>query len=68
MIAYSGKETDFQSFLLVSLELDEILMLSDRIGVMHGGELMAIYKNGEVTREQLGLAMTGEIGAKEVKA
>ena len=57
-----------KSILLVSLELDEILMLSDRIGVMHGGELMAIYKNGEVTREQLGLAMTGEIGAKEVKA
>lgn len=57
-----------RSILLVSLELDEILMLSDRIGVMHAGHLVAVYNNGEVSREELGLAMTGEITAKEAGA
>ena len=57
-----------RSILLVSLELDEILMLSDRIGVMHSGQLVAVYNNGEVTREELGLAMTGETATKEARA
>ncbi len=57
-----------RSILLVSLELDEILTLSDRIGVMHAGHLVAVYNNGEVSREELGLAMTGEITAKEAGA
>jgi len=39
--------------------LDEIMSLSDRIGVIHNGKLMAILPGGQVTREQLGLLMTG---------
>ena len=45
--------------LLVSTELDEILALSDRIGVMHGGRLVAVFKNGIYTVEQIGLLMAG---------
>lgn len=48
-----------KAILLVSLELDEIMSLSDRIGVFHAGRLMAILPGGQVTREQLGLLMTG---------
>ncbi|HZK56447.1 MAG TPA: ABC transporter ATP-binding protein [Desulfosporosinus sp.] len=48
-----------KAILLVSLELDEIMALSDRIGVIHAGRLMGILPGGQVTREQLGLLMTG---------
>ncbi|MDQ7096019.1 ABC transporter ATP-binding protein [Desulfosporosinus sp. PR] len=48
-----------KGILLVSLELDEIMSLSDRIGVIHDGRLMAILPGGQATREQLGLLMTG---------
>ncbi len=45
--------------LVVSAELDEILGLADRIAVMHHGRVVATVKNGELTREQLGLLMAG---------
>ncbi len=48
-----------KAVLLVSLELDEIMSLSDRIGVIHDGRLMAVLPGGQATREQLGLLMTG---------
>ncbi|GAB6156294.1 ABC transporter ATP-binding protein [Desulfosporosinus burensis] len=51
--------TEGKAILLVSLELDEIMSLSDRIGVFHAGRLMGILPGGQVTREQLGLLMTG---------
>jgi simple sugar transport system ATP-binding protein len=47
--------------LLVSAELDEILQLSDRIGVLYRGRLVGMFDREEVTREQLGYLMaTGE--------
>ncbi|GMA49249.1 ABC transporter ATP-binding protein [Alicyclobacillus contaminans] len=48
-----------KAILLVSLELDEILSLSDRIGVLHGGRLVGVVPGETATREQLGLMMTG---------
>jgi simple sugar transport system ATP-binding protein len=48
-----------RAVLLVSLELDEILSLSDRIGVMHDGKLVGIVDGKSATREQIGLMMTG---------
>jgi simple sugar transport system ATP-binding protein len=45
--------------LLVSAELDEILSLSDRIGVMYAGELVAEIQAKDANREELGLYMTG---------
>lgn len=44
---------------LVSEDLEELLSLSDRIGVMHRGELLGPYAATEVSREQIGLLMTG---------
>ena len=47
-----------RAVLLVSLELDEILSLSDRILVIYEGRIVGEYGPG-VTEEQLGIAMTG---------
>jgi general nucleoside transport system ATP-binding protein len=51
-----------RAVLLVSLELDEVLSLSDRILVMYEGEIVGEY-GPDVTEEELGVAMLG--GAKE---
>ena len=47
-----------RAILLVSLELDEILSLSDRILVMYEGEIVGEH-TGEVSEEQIGLEMLG---------
>jgi simple sugar transport system ATP-binding protein len=51
-----------RAVLLISLELEEILSLSDRILVMYEGEIVAEY-GPDASEEELGLAMTG--GARE---
>ncbi len=43
--------------LLVSAELDEILSLSDRIGVVYRGALVGVFDGADATREQLGYLM-----------
>ncbi|MEO6577578.1 MAG: ABC transporter ATP-binding protein [Candidatus Limnocylindria bacterium] len=43
--------------LLVSAELDEVLELSDRIGVMYRGRLVTIIDARETNREEVGLLM-----------
>jgi simple sugar transport system ATP-binding protein len=48
--------------LLVSAELDEVLALSDRIGVIYKGKLVAVIPRNEATRERLGILMTGGSG------
>jgi simple sugar transport system ATP-binding protein len=53
-----GERDEGRGVLLVSLELDEILSLSDRILVMYEGELVAEFQPG-VSEEELGVAMTG---------
>ncbi|MFA6855715.1 MAG: ABC transporter ATP-binding protein [Treponema sp.] len=45
--------------LLVSLELDEIFNLSDRIAVISGGELMNIVYTSETNEHAVGLMMAG---------
>ena len=47
-----------RAVLLVSLELDEVLSLSDRILVIYEGEIVGEYAP-DVTEEELGIAMTG---------
>jgi general nucleoside transport system ATP-binding protein len=51
-----------RAVLLVSLELDEVLSLSDRILVMYEGEIVGEY-GPDVTEDELGVAMLG--GTKE---
>jgi simple sugar transport system ATP-binding protein len=53
-----------RAILLVSLELDEILSLSDRILVMYEGEIVGEH-TGEVSEEAIGLEM---LGGREAEA
>ncbi|ETW11845.1 ribose import ATP-binding protein [Roseivivax marinus] len=48
-----------KAILLVSVELDEIFALSDRIGVMFDGRLMGIRDAAEADQRELGLLMAG---------
>ena len=45
------------AILLVSAELDEILSLSDRIGVLYRGRIVGTFDAADATREQLGYLM-----------
>lgn len=45
--------------LLVSLELDEVMNVSDRILVIYEGEIVANVKPADVTFQELGLYMSG---------
>lgn len=57
LISYRDKGN---SVLLISYDLDEILTLSDRIAVIHNGNIIDVVNNDEnVTKEQLGLLMAG---------
>jgi ABC-type uncharacterized transport system ATPase subunit len=48
-----------KAVLLVSMELEEIMSLSDRILVMYEGRVVAQFEGGAVTGAELGLYMTG---------
>ncbi len=61
---------DGKAVLLVSLELDEILSLSDRIAVMYDGKIVEILDRKDATEQKLGILMAGgtlEDNKKEVK-
>lgn len=59
-----------KAVLLISLELDEIMMLSDRIAVLFNGEIVGELEAEEATEEELGLLMLGlkRYDKKEVEA
>lgn len=48
-----------RAVLLVSLELDEVMNVSDRILVMYEGEIVGEFKPKETTVQELGLYMAG---------
>ena len=52
---------------LVSLELDEVMNVSDRILVMYEGEIVGEFDPKKVTVEELGLYMAGS-KRKETKS
>ena len=56
-----------KAVLLISTELSEIFELCDRIAVMHGGKFMGIYRNGQLTTQQIGLLMAGVPLEEEVQ-
>ncbi len=47
------------AILMISEDLDEVFALSDRIAVMYEGQIIAVVKPGETTREEIGLMMAG---------
>lgn len=48
-----------KAVLVVSFELEEILNVSDRIAVIHAGEIVGIVDPKETTENELGLLMAG---------
>lgn len=54
-----------KAVLLVSLELDEVLNLSDRIAVVNGGELIGIVDAKKTDENEIGLMMAGVKGGKD---
>jgi ABC-type uncharacterized transport system ATPase subunit len=48
-----------KAVLLVSMELEEVMALSDRILVMYGGRVVAEFAAGEADEERIGCFMTG---------
>jgi ABC-type uncharacterized transport system ATPase subunit len=55
-----------RAVLLISLEIDEVISLSDRILVMYEGEIVAEF-TPDVSEQELGIAMTGA-GREEAEA
>jgi simple sugar transport system ATP-binding protein len=49
-----------KAVLLVSADLDELLALSDRVGVIFKGKIIREFPHEQAVREEVGLAMTGE--------
>lgn len=54
-----GERDRGKAVLLVSLELDEIMDLSDRIAVIYGGKIVAVIDRKDATEQQLGILMAG---------
>ncbi|HUX38637.1 MAG TPA: ABC transporter ATP-binding protein [Rectinemataceae bacterium] len=50
-----------KAILLVSLELDEIMDVSDRIAVIYGGEIVGLLDAAGADENELGLLMSGSI-------
>lgn len=48
-----------KAVLLVSLELDEVMALADRIGVIYDGKLVGIVDGKDATESELGFMMAG---------
>ncbi|WP_199622076.1 ABC transporter ATP-binding protein [Paenibacillus alkalitolerans] len=48
-----------KAVLLVSLELEEVMNVSDRIAVMSNGELIGVVEAGETNENEIGLMMAG---------
>jgi simple sugar transport system ATP-binding protein len=48
-----------KAVLLVSLELDEVLQLSDRIAIVNNGELIGTVIASETNENEVGLMMAG---------
>jgi ABC-type uncharacterized transport system ATPase subunit len=56
------------AIILVSVELDEILTLSDRIMVMNAGQNMGIVESQNASAQTIGLLMAGLTADTEIKA
>ncbi|MCL6611277.1 MAG: ABC transporter ATP-binding protein [Peptococcaceae bacterium] len=50
------------AILLISEDLDEVMKLSDRVGVMFEGSMVGILPGGNITPEEIGLLMMGSAG------
>lgn len=51
------------ALVVISTDLDELLEISDRIGVMFRGRLAGVVENGADAEREVGLLMTGAVAA-----
>lgn len=51
--------------ILISEDLDEILLLSDRIAVIFEGRIVGLFDHAKANREKIGLLMAGRTNEKE---
>jgi simple sugar transport system ATP-binding protein len=56
-----GLRDEGKSVLLISEDLDELLLLSDRIVVLFGGKVMGEVTHDKADREHLGMMMAGVV-------
>lgn len=54
------KRNEGCAIILVSAELDEIFRLSDRMITLYEGEITGEFKQGEITKQEIGYYMTGK--------
>ena len=47
------------AILFISADLDEVLSIADRVGVIYNGRIVAEFMPEEVTAEELGVYMLG---------
>jgi simple sugar transport system ATP-binding protein len=55
----ASRRDDGAAIVYVSVDLDELLELTDRVVVVHRGRITGVLATAEATAEQLGLLMTG---------
>jgi simple sugar transport system ATP-binding protein len=48
-----------KAVLLVSLELDEVMALADRIAVIYDGKIVGLFEGEKATERELGILMAG---------
>ncbi len=53
------KRLEGKAVLLISADLEEVLSISDRIGVIFDGEIVAEFTPEEITLEDIGVYMLG---------
>lgn len=56
-----------RAVLLVSADLDEVLALSDRIGVIYKGRISREFNRDNASKEEVGIAMMGGSGHEETR-
>jgi ABC-type uncharacterized transport system ATPase subunit len=49
----------YKGVLLISADLEEVLSVSDRVGIMYNGEIVKEFVPGELTIEEIGCYMLG---------
>ena len=49
------------AILLISDDLDEILLMSDRVAVMYEGEVVGLFESAEADRDRIGILMGGQL-------
>lgn len=55
-----------RAILLISLELDEVMNVSDTIAVLYNGQIAGTFRQGEVDENTIGLLMAGGRGNADV--